>query len=188
MNILGKPTSTLQQCLQWAKDKKASDLFISIVPILYNAGVQEGVDPTLVVAQCAKETGYCKFGGVLDATFKNTCGLKVTAGGSCTDPNAHKRFDSWEDGALAQVQHLCLYAGQKGYPLANPLDPRHFPYLLGKCPTVESLSNNWAGATYGQSIVTMMQQIINTEVPVDDATPSKRGKHFIKRGKHTTKR
>lgn len=164
MNILSKPTSTLAQCIQWAKNKKASQLFLDIVPILYNTAVKEGVDPTLVVAQCAKETGYCKFGGVLDASFKNTCGLKISKGGNCSDPNAHMRFKSWEDGALAQVQHLALYAGKQGYPLANPIDPRHFSYIKGKCKTVESLSNNWAGATYGQDIVRMMKEIINTSV------------------------
>ena len=162
MNILSKPTSTLGQCVQWARNKKAPELFMSIIPILYNTAEANGVDPTLVVAQCAKETGYCKFGGVLDASFKNTCGLKTPAGGSCTDPNAHTRFASWEDGALAQVQHLALYAGKAGYPLANPVDPRHFKYLFGKCPSVESLSGNWAGKTYGQDLVKMMKDIINT--------------------------
>ena len=161
MNILSRPTSTLAQCLQWAINKKAPDLFLTIVPILYNTAHAEGVDPTLVVAQCAKETGFCKFGGVLDASFKNTCGLKTTKGGGCKDPNAHTRFKSWSDGAKAQVQHLALYAGKSGYPLKNPTDPRHFPSLFGKCKTVESLSGNWAGATYGQDLVKMMKEIRN---------------------------
>jgi hypothetical protein len=163
MNIISKPTSTLAQCLQWAINKKAPDLFLTIVPILYNTAVKENVDPTLVVAQCAKETGYCRFGGVLNASFKNTCGLKVSKGGSCTDPNAHMKFKSWSEGAKAQCEHLALYAGHKGYPKKNPVDPRHFSYLLGKCKTVESLSGNWAGATYGQDLVRMMKDIINTK-------------------------
>lgn len=163
MNILNTSKVSVGQCVQWAKNKKATELFISIVPILHSTAVKEGVDPVLVVAQCAKETGYCRFGGVLDASFKNTCGLKIPQGGGCTDPNAHMRFNSWEDGALAQVQHLALYAGKKGYPLANPIDPRHFSYLHGKCKTVASLSGNWAGATYGQDLEKMMNDIINTK-------------------------
>lgn len=163
MLILNNPTATLSQCISWAKSKKASELFMDILPILYNTGVKEGIDPTLVVVQCAKETGYCKFGGVLDASFKNTCGLKVPQGGGCTDPNAHMRFNTWEDGVLAQVQHLALYSGKEGYPLKNPIDPRHFSYLHGKCKTVESLSGNWAGATYGQDLVKMMNDVINTK-------------------------
>lgn len=162
-NILSAPTSTYEQCVKWAENKNASDLFMEILPILYNTAVENGVDPTLVVAQCAKETGYCKFGGVLDASFKNTCGLKTPSGGGDYDQNAHTRFDSWEDGALAQVQHLALYAGKEGYPLSNPKDPRHFASLFGKCKTVKSLSNNWAGANYGEDLERMMNEIINTK-------------------------
>ena len=165
MNILNKPEVTLEQCIIWAKSKKASDLYMTLVPKLYGLAITHDIDPALVVAQCAKETGYCKFGGVLDASFKNPCGLKIPQGGSCTDPDAHKRFDTWEDGITAQCEHLALYAGKEGYPLANPLDPRHFKYLLGKCKTVESLSGNWAGSTYGQDLIKMMQDIKNTKVP-----------------------
>ena len=162
MQILSTTNTTLEQCLTWAKNKKATDLFISIVPILYNTAVKEGVNPLLVVAQCAKETGYCRFGGVLDASYKNTCGLKIPQGGSCTDPNAHMRFDSWEEGALAQVEHLALYAGKEGYPLDNPKDPRHFDYLFGTCKTVHELSGKWAGGTYGEDLIKLIREIEQT--------------------------
>lgn len=160
-SILSKPTSTYEQCKKWAESKKTSALFMEILPILYNTAVENGVDPTLVVAQCAKETGYCRFGGVLDASFKNTCGLKTPGGGGDKDKNAHTRFNSWEDGALAQVQHLALYAGKEGYPLSNPKDPRHFSDLFGKCKTVKSLSNNWAGSGYGEDLEKMMKEIMS---------------------------
>ncbi len=164
LSILSKQTATYEQCKKWAESKNASDLFMEILPILYNTAVENGVDPTLVVAQCAKETGYCKFGGVLDASFKNAsfknpCGLKTPGGGGDKDKNAHTRFDSWEDGVLAQVQHLALYAGKEGYPLSNPKDPRHFADLFGKCKTVKSLSNNWAGSGYGHDLEKMMIEI-----------------------------
>ncbi|HBG9259995.1 TPA: cell wall-binding repeat-containing protein, partial [Clostridioides difficile] len=134
-SILGQPTASLEACLKWAKSKKANDLFIELIPILYDTAVQEGVNPVLAVAQSAKETGFCNFGGVLDASFKNPCGLKTSVGGSDTDKNAHSRFDTWEEGILAQIQHLCLYAGQDGYPLSNPVDPRHEKSLFGKAKT-----------------------------------------------------
>ncbi|HBY3415493.1 TPA: cell wall-binding repeat-containing protein [Clostridioides difficile] len=162
-SILGQPTASLEACLKWAKSKKANDLFIELIPILYDTAVQEGVNPVLAVAQSAKETGFCNFGGVLDASFKNPCGLKTSVGGSDTDKNAHSRFDTWEEGILAQIQHLCLYAGQDGYPLSNPVDPRHEKSLFGKAKTVESLSNNWAGGQYGQDLVRMMGEIEATK-------------------------
>ncbi|MBH7767244.1 cell wall-binding repeat-containing protein [Clostridioides difficile] len=162
-SILGQPTASLEACLKWAKSKKANDLFIELIPILYDTAVQEGVNPVLAVAQSAKETGFCNFGGVLDASFKNPCGLKTSVGGSDTDKNAHSRFDTWEEGILAQIQHLCLYAGQDGYPLSNPVDPRYEKSLFGKAKTVESLSNNWAGGQYGQDLVRMMGEIEATK-------------------------
>lgn len=170
MLILSKPTATLEQCLTWAKNKKATDLFIELVPKLYSIAEKEGVNPVLVVVQCAKETGYCRFGGVLDSSFKNTCGLKIPQGGGCTDPNAHMRFETWEDGILAQVEHLALYAGKENYPLDNPKDPRHFEYLLGTAPYVVNLSGNWAGGTYGEDLVKMIKEVEETKVIETPAT------------------
>ena len=37
--------------------------FMEILPILYNTAVENDVDPTLVVAQCAKETEYVNLVG-----------------------------------------------------------------------------------------------------------------------------
>ena len=47
--------------------------------------------------------------------------------------------------------------------------PRHFACLHGKCKTVESLGGNWApSSSYGEDIVRMAQQIINTVVPKNE--------------------
>lgn len=164
MYILSKPTALYEQAYEWARVRNPSPLFLEILPILWNTALNNGVNPVLVVVQCAKETAYCKFSGVLDASYRNTCGLKNTKGGLDTEADAHMKFKSWEEGALAQVQHLCLYAGQYGYPVTNPVDPRHFKYLFGKCPTVESLSNNWAGENYGKDLVAMCFEVENTTV------------------------
>lgn len=164
--IMITATSTVGQAQEWAKSKNASEEFINIAPIFYKVAAAAGVDPTGAYAQSAKETGYGKFGGVLDATYKNPCGMKITAGGGNYDPDAHKRFNTWEEGITAQIDHLALYAGAEGYPKESTPDPRHFPYIRGKAPTFEALSGNWAGsATYGSSIVNMMNQIKATEAP-----------------------
>ncbi len=80
--------------------------------------------------------------------------MKVTAGGADGDPNAHKRFSSWEEGITACVDHLALYAGAPGYPRPDTPDPRHFSSLRGVAPTVEALGGRWAPSPdYGVSIV-----------------------------------
>ena len=155
---------------QWAKDRNANQLFIDTAETFYNVAVKYGCDPVVVYAQSAKETRFFKFGGVIDATYHNTCGLKVSSGGGNYDPKAHKRFKNWEEGITAHVHHLLLYAGAEGYPLNNTPDPRHFSWILGKASTVEMLSGNWAPSpTYGESIVDQyINGILGTKVEIID--------------------
>jgi N-acetylmuramoyl-L-alanine amidase len=167
MPILGDKTATLLQMQQWAKNKKATNEFVQLAPLFYKIGSQAGVNPVVAYAQAAKETGYGRFGGILDSSYHNTCGLKTASGGSDNDPNAHARFKSWEEGIQAHIDHLALYAGADGYPKEDSSDPRHFFYLFGKAPTVESLGGLWAPSpTYGIEIVKLVHEIENTAVPI----------------------
>lgn len=169
-NIIGKPTATLEQMKQWAKDRNANPTFIEQAETFYNVAVKYGCDPVVVYAQSAKETGFFRFGGVIDETYHNTCGLKISEGGGNYDPNAHKRFKDWEEGITAHVHHLLLYAGAEGYPLKSTPDPRHFSWIFGKAPTVEMLSGQWAPSkTYGESIVDQyINGILGTKVEAVD--------------------
>lgn len=182
MKILGKPTATLEQCNVWIKGiKTANKLAITNMPILYNAAVSNGIDPVVLIAQCMIETGYFNFGGVISASFHNTCGLKTTKGGSNYSANAHMKFDSWKDGIQAHADHLGLYAGSPKCPKYSPntkgyynenckkngttKDPRHFTYLYGKCKTVESLEGTWATSKdYAEKILKLVKQIQGTKV------------------------
>lgn len=171
--IIGRATITVEQMKEWAKNKGANKSFIDLAPIFYDLSIKSGIDPAVVYAQSAKETGYFKFGGVLDSSFKNPCGMKVSAGGGDKDPNAHKKFKSWEEGIQAQIDHLALYAGATGYPKAGSPDPRHFPYLKGTATSVESLGGKWApSSSYGTDIVKMMKEIKKTIIPVKPINPT----------------
>ncbi|MDO5017963.1 MAG: cell wall-binding repeat-containing protein [Lagierella massiliensis] len=158
--ILNKPTTTVYQMKSWAKKKNANKLFIDLAPLYYSISVERGVDPAVTYAQSAKETNYLKFGGVLDASYFNPCGLKNKKGGGDKDPSAHMRFSSWEEGITAQVDHLALYAGAKGYPRKDSPDPRHFDFIFGSAPNVEDLGTKWAPSpTYGNEIVVLMSEL-----------------------------
>lgn len=163
--IIGKNTATLLQMQNWARDKGATLQFIKLAPIFYKVAIKAGINPIVAYAQAAKETGYGKFGGVLDESYHNTCGLKTTKGGDNSDPNAHQRFLNWEQGIQAHIDHLALYAGAVGYPKSTSPDPRHFPYLLGKAKNVEDLGGNWApSTTYGIEIIKLMREIEKTRL------------------------
>lgn len=167
--IVSEPTATVGQMATWAKAKNAAQWFIDHAQMFYDIAKNKDVNPAGVYAQSAKETGYGKFGGVIDETFKNPCGLKTSAGGGDYDQNAHQRFTSWEQGITAQVDHLLLYAG---YPQNPTPDPRHFESLTGNATTFEALSGKWAGADYGQGIVKLMKEIEATEAAAEEPDPN----------------
>ena len=186
MLILNKPSATQEQCQEWINNvPNAHPLAKALIPSLWDSAIKNGIDPVVLIAQAMKETGYFNFKGVIRPNFCNTCGLKVTKGGGAQDPGAHKRFEYWEDGIQAHADHLALYAGSPNFPKYSPdcssypneqykingntTDPRHFACLHGKCKTVESLGGNWApSSSYGEDIVRMAQQIIDTVVPKNE--------------------
>jgi hypothetical protein len=45
---------------------------------------------------------------LLGESFRNSCGMKLLAGGGDCDKDAHMRFDSWINGISAQADHLTL--------------------------------------------------------------------------------
>lgn len=158
--ILSSPSATLGQAQNWAEERGATAVFIHLAQIYWLLGENIGVDPAVAYAQAAKETNFGRFGGVLDESFQNPCGMKTTEGGGNYDRKAHQSFHSWAEGIQAHLEHLALYAGAPGYPRASSADPRHFEYLAGTAATVEDLSGKWAPSlTYGRDIVEMVKQM-----------------------------
>ena len=168
--ILRAASATVGQAQAWAKASGATQTFINLAAKYWAlAAGRGGVDPVVAYCQAAKETGYGKFGGVINESYNNPCGLKTTQGGGNDDPAAHMKFSSWDDGVKAQLDHLALYAGAAGYPRQYTTDPRHFPFIAGKAHTVEALGGNWApSATYGQEIVKLMDKLKATAEPQQD--------------------
>jgi len=187
--IINKTTATVDQAKTWAKNNGATDLFISLADIFWKLATAVGINPVLVYAQSAKETGYGKFKGVLNEGYMNPCGMKTKSGGGDSDPNAHQRFSSWEQGIQAQIDHLALYAGAAGYPKTNTPDPRHFPYLNATATTVEQLGGKWApAASYGTDIVAMMGKLEATKaVAVTPTTPGTSTLYHVQTGAYSVK-
>jgi len=157
MPIIGKPSVTYRQAQEWAAKKGATAQFITLAEIYW--AVCGEVNPVVAYAQAALETGYGKFGGVINASYNNPCGLKTTNGGGDSDPSAHNKFCCWFSGVLAHIDHLALYAGVAGYPRTYTPDPRHFPYLYGSAKTVEELSGKWSTAESGEVIKRLISEM-----------------------------
>ena len=154
IKIISGTEVTAKQAGQWAKSKGATDTFVELADLYWKYAPEHGnVNPAIAYVQAAKETGYGRFGGVLDESYKNPCGMKTVIGGSDTDPNAHQRFNTWDEGVQAHLDHLALYAGAAGYPRSTTYDPRHFVTIKGTVVTVNALGGKWAPSlTYGEEI------------------------------------
>ena len=120
VNILSSDSTTVAQAEAWARAKGATEEFVGLASLYQKyASSRGGVNWVVAYVQAAKETGYGKFGGVLDETYHNPCGLKTSQGGGDYDKDAHMKFNSWDEGVQAHLDHLALYAGAKGYPKTN---------------------------------------------------------------------
>ncbi|MDR1689699.1 MAG: glucosaminidase domain-containing protein [Clostridiales bacterium] len=171
--VLSSAAATLSAAQAWAKGKGSTDTFVSLAQIYWeNAGAHGAVNPQIAYAQSAFETSYGKFGGLLDESFCNPCGMKTANGGSDTDKNDSQKFANWTDGVNAHLDHIALYGGAAGYPRANTTDPRHFASLYGTGKTVETLSKSWCpgNANYADTLIKVVNEM-GTINPADVKTP-----------------
>lgn len=154
IKIVSETKVTAKQAEQWAKSKGATDEFINLAKLYWKYSPEHGnVNPAVAYVQAAKETGYGKFGGVINESYHNPCGLKTRTGGSDNDPNVHQKFNTWDEGVQAHLDHLALYAGAAGYPRSDSYDPRDFITIKGTVVTVNALGGKWAPSlTYGEEV------------------------------------
>ncbi len=182
LNIVSTTNITVDSAKNWAKERGATQTFINLADLYWKyAASHGGVNPGVAYVQAAKETGYGKFGGVINESYNNPCGLKTNKGGNDSDPNAHMKFSNWDEGVQAHLDHLALYAGANGYPRQNTYDPRHFASIKGSASTVVSLGGKWApSSTYGTELLGMYRQLeyndinknmyANIEEPAENST------------------
>lgn len=163
--VIAPPSLPLVAISHFALTK--TDWYRRAVVALYDAGLQTGVDPVVLAAQCGNETGFGRFGGAVTEEHGNTCGLKIRSPKG-DGPADHARFpvDQWgfpRVGALAHAHHLRLYAGLP-VPEDTP-DPRAVwinpgSPAFGSAEVVIRLGTRWApAADYGIKIEAIMQQI-----------------------------
>lgn len=153
ISIMGLADVTVGQMQAWANLRGAHQDFIDLAPVFFQEGVDLGVKPGIGYALSYKETNGGKFTGVVPRSYNNWCGLKVNDTSVFTDsdwePTAHQQFPDDRTGIRALFEHLHLYAAG---PVPAPVDPRHFPWLAGRAPTVEDPDLWGNGPTYGPSV------------------------------------
>lgn len=142
------------------------------LPALYlQIGQDYGIRGDVAFCQAAKETGWWKYGGLVQAYQNNYCGLSAT--GKAATSNEDLRgadpsrvwftegvhgaiFKTPADGVEAHIQHLYAYVSKSPLPAGKQLlDPRFVLVTRGIAQTWSDLDGKWAvpGVGYGKSIL-----------------------------------
>ena len=110
----------------------------------------ENINSDVAFAQMCLETGFLRFGGLVQADFHNYCGL-----GAMDAEHPGERFETEQLGVRAHIQHLQAYATPQEVQLNNPLiDPRYNWVHKTKLVTdIFGLTGTWAtDPNYGNKI------------------------------------
>jgi hypothetical protein len=177
--IMGRPSMSLSElksattAISYPKDQVASSLLTGLIlPALWTEAVDHGIDPVVMLAQCAHETNWARFTGAVSPRHYNTCGLKVNSNiqglypeASGDLPMAHATFASWNVGARAHAQHLRAYCFVPVSPYELIVDPRYGLVHGPPCYELHDLNGRWAGPQYGdlvESIVTELRAVVGS--------------------------
>ena len=174
-SIMGTAQATAQQMALFCRSRNPAPQITgcsleALAQMYLIEGATEGVRGDVAFAQSLHETGFFRFGGIVQPGQNNFAGIGAlngnTTGQAATFPNALT-------GVRAQIQHLKAYASTE--PLKNPcVDPRFGLVTRGSAPYVEWLGAadnpsgaGWAypGKGYGASVLTLLSQLIAQTVP-----------------------
>ena len=110
----------------------------------------EGINSDAAFAQMCLETGFLRFGGLVQPEFHNYCGL-----GAMDADHPGEQFDTEELGVRAHIQHLQAYATKEETQLNKELiDPRYnWVHKTKYIETIFELTGTWAtDPLYGEKI------------------------------------
>ena len=114
----------------------------------------EGVNSDVAFAQMCLETGYLRFGGLVQPEFHNYCGL-----GAMDAEHPGEQFETEELGVRAHIQHLQAYGTTEEQKLVKELvDPRYnWVHKTKYIETIYELAGTWAtDPLYGQKIESIL--------------------------------
>ena len=113
-------------------------------------GAAEGINSDVAFAQMCLETGYLRFGGLVQPEFHNYCGL-----GAMDAEHPGEIFETEELGVRAHIQHLQAYATTEDIKLNKELvDPRYnWVHKTKYVEDIFGLTGTWAmDPQYGEKI------------------------------------
>jgi hypothetical protein len=163
--VLGTSVLSADQLAAWyaaSGVRSASPVPVADLARLFiDEGAAQGVRGDLAFAQSMLETGYLRFGGIVQPQDLNFSGL-----GACDSCPRGLAFPSAVLGVRAQIQHLYAYAAPGAAPaaLVRPLADVRFARVqpAGRAPLWEAMGNgNWAtGPDYARKVLTLWRGML----------------------------
>lgn len=135
------------------------EMIIRMSELYIEEATVEGINSDCAWAQMCLETGYLRFGNLVQPEFHNYCGL-----GAIDADHPGEIFETEQLGVRAHIQHLFAYAKTEGNQLTNELIDKRFKWVnpKGKAPTIFELAGTWAAdRAYGEKldrILTKMEE------------------------------
>ena len=126
------------------------DYMIQFAQYYIDEAALEGVNSDVAFAQMCLETGFLRFGGLVQPEFHNYCGL-----GAMDAEHPGEQFPDEQTGIRAHIQHLQAYATKEETQLNGELvDPRYnWVHKTKYIETIYELAGNWAtDPQYGQKL------------------------------------
>lgn len=117
----------------------------------------EGINSDVAFVQMCLETGFLKFGNLVQPEWHNYCGL-----GAIDKDHPGEKFETEQLGVRAHIQHLHAYGTTDDFKLKNDLIDNRYKWVKprGKAKDVFGLSGTWAAdKSYGLKLDGLLSQL-----------------------------
>ena len=130
------------------------DHIVQFAQYYIDEAAAEGINSDVAFAQMCLETGFLRFGGLVQPEFHNYCGL-----GAMDADHPGEQFETEQLGVRAHIQHLQAYGTKEENQLNNELiDPRYnWVHKTKFVEDIYGLAGTWAtDPLYGQKLETVL--------------------------------
>ena len=126
--------------LENAQTRTRQELIL-FAQIYINEALDENINSDIAFAQMCHETGFLRYGGLVQPEWHNYCGL-----GAISPEQPGCQFETVKFGVRAHIQHIQAYATTEDIQLNNELiDPRYsWVHKTKYAQTVAELAASWA--------------------------------------------
>lgn len=159
-NILGNGILTKYELAGFFLENNSEmdeNYIVNFAKLYIEEAFDEGINSDVAFAQMCLETGFLRFGGLVQPEFHNYCGL-----GAMDADHPGEMFETEQLGVRAHIQHLQAYATTADVSLNKELvDPRYGWVHKTKFVTdIFGLTGTWAtDPNYGEKIDEIMSRM-----------------------------